>query len=60
MLLNNKLEESYEVLIIGAGAAVLAAAMTMGRLRRRVLLCDDQKPLNEVSLQMNNFLKMFM
>lgn len=54
-VINNKLEENYEVLIIGAGAAGLAAAMTMGRLRRSVLVCDDQKPRNEASLHMNNF-----
>ena len=45
----------YEVLIIGGGAAGLAAALTLGRLRRQVLVCDDAQPRNQAALQMHNF-----
>lgn len=46
---------AYEVLIIGGGPAGLAAALTFGRLRRRVLLCDDGQPRNQPAAQMHNF-----
>lgn len=49
------LAADYEVLIIGGGAAGLAAALTLGRLRRKVLICDDQQPRNQAAAHMNNF-----
>lgn len=49
------LSADFEVLIIGGGAAGLAAALTLGRLRRKVLLCDDQQPRNQAAAHMNNF-----
>jgi thioredoxin reductase len=45
----------YEVLVIGGGAAGLSAALTLGRLRRTVLVCDDGKPRNAPAQHMNNF-----
>lgn len=45
----------HEVLIIGAGPAGLGAAMALGRLSRRALLCDDGRPRNAASAHMNNF-----
>ncbi len=45
----------FEVLIIGGGAAGLAAALTLGRLRRKVLICDDQQPRNQSAVHMFNF-----
>ncbi len=46
---------SYEALIVGGGPAGLAAAMAMGRMGRRVLLCDDRQPRNAPSEHINNF-----
>lgn len=46
---------TYEALIIGGGPAGLAAALTLGRLRRKVLLCDTGQPRNLPSEQMHNF-----
>ena len=45
----------YEVLIIGGGPAGLSAAMTLGRIGRSVLVCDDNRPRNAPSLHINNF-----
>jgi thioredoxin reductase len=46
----------YDVLIIGAGPAGLAAALTLGRCRRRVLLADGGPPRNECSPGVHGFL----
>lgn len=46
----------YEVLIIGGGPAGLSAAMTLGRLSRTALICDDNKPRNAPSAHINNFI----
>ena len=46
----------YDVLIIGAGSAGLAAALTLGRCCRRVLLADGGPPRNADSPAVHNFL----
>ena len=46
----------YDVLIIGAGSAGLAAALTLGRCCRRVLLADGGPPRNAESPAVHNFL----
>lgn len=47
--------ESIEVLIVGGGAAGLAAALTFGRLRRQVWVCDAGEPRNAPARHMHNF-----
>lgn len=47
--------ENIEVLIVGGGAAGLAAALTFGRLRRQVWVCDAGSPRNAPALHMHNF-----
>jgi thioredoxin reductase len=46
----------YDVLIVGAGPAGLAAALTLGRCMRRVLLADGGPPRNECSPAVHGFL----
>jgi len=45
----------YDVLIIGGGPAGMASALTLSRGRRRVLLCDDDRPRNAPAKKMQNF-----
>jgi thioredoxin reductase len=45
----------YEALIIGGGPAGLSAAMTLGRMGRSALVCDDNRPRNAPSSHLNNF-----
>ena len=49
------MKNNYEVLIIGGGPAGLSAAMTLGRMSRTALLCDDNRPRNAPSSHVNNF-----
>jgi thioredoxin reductase len=46
----------YDVLIIGAGSAGLAAALTLGRCLRRVLVADGGPPRNAASPGVHGFL----
>jgi thioredoxin reductase len=46
----------YEVLIIGGGPAGLSSAMTLGRINRTALVCDDHRPRNAPSSHVNNFI----
>ena len=46
----------FDVAVIGAGSAGLAAALTLGRCRRRVLVCDGGPPRNETSPAVHGFL----
>jgi thioredoxin reductase len=45
----------YDVLIVGGGPAGLAAALTLGRGCRRVLLCDSGPRRNAAAVEMHNF-----
>ncbi|WP_460513772.1 NAD(P)/FAD-dependent oxidoreductase [Hymenobacter jeollabukensis] len=44
------------MVIVGAGAAGLSAALLLGRCRRRVLLCDGGRPRNHFSPAVHGFL----
>jgi thioredoxin reductase len=45
----------YDVVIAGGGPAGLAAALTLGRARKRVLLCDAGPPRNAAAIHVHNF-----
>jgi thioredoxin reductase len=45
----------YDVVIAGGGPAGLAAALTLGRARKRVLLCDAGPPRNAAAVHVHNF-----
>jgi thioredoxin reductase len=46
---------SYDVAIVGGGPAGLAAALVLGRMRRRVLLLDADEPANAASDGVHGF-----
>ena len=45
----------YDVVIVGGGPAGLSAALTLGRGRKRVLLCDSGPPRNARAVHVQNF-----
>jgi thioredoxin reductase len=45
----------YDVLIVGGGPGGLAAALTLGRARKRVLLCDFGPRRNAAASHLHNF-----
>lgn len=51
----NTVKWDHEVLVIGGGPAGLGAAMSLGRLQRSVLVCDDFRPRNLAAAHMHNF-----
>ncbi|MEU0212065.1 NAD(P)/FAD-dependent oxidoreductase [Streptomyces canus] len=48
--------ETYEVIVIGGGAAGLSAALVLGRARRHTLVVDAGEPRNTPSAHMQGFL----
>lgn len=46
---------TYDVVIAGGGPAGLSAALTLGRARKRVLLCDAGPPRNAAAVHVQNF-----
>jgi thioredoxin reductase len=46
----------WDAIIVGGGPAGLSAALTLGRCRRRVLVCDAGQPRNRASEHMHAFL----
>jgi len=47
--------QTYDVLVVGGGPAGLAAALTLGRARKRVLLCDSGPRRNAAAEHVHNF-----
>lgn len=48
--------DPWEAIIVGGGPAGLSAALTLGRCRRRVLVCDTGQPRNRFSNHLHAFL----
>lgn len=46
----------YDAIIVGGGIAGLSAALVLGRCRRRVLVCDSDRPRNGSSRALHGFL----
>lgn len=49
-------ENTYDVLVVGGGAAGLSAALMLGRARRRVAVVDARAPRNAPASHMHGFL----
>jgi thioredoxin reductase len=49
-------EHSYDVVVVGGGAAGLSAALVLGRARRRVAVVDAGMPRNAPAAHMHGFL----
>ena len=53
---NNEIAASYDVVVVGGGAAGLSGALVLARSRRSVLVVDAGEPRNASAAQMHNFL----
>lgn len=51
----NDKKDVYDCTIVGGGSAGLSAALTLGRARRRVLVCDKGKPRNSPAHESHTF-----
>ena len=49
-------KQTYDVVIVGGGAAGLSAALVLGRARRRVVVIDAGSPRNAPAAHMQGFL----
>jgi thioredoxin reductase (NADPH) len=56
MLMGMDINESYDVVVVGGGAAGLSAALVLGRSRRSVLVIDAGEPRNAAADHMHNYL----
>ncbi|GAA4792436.1 NAD(P)/FAD-dependent oxidoreductase [Streptomyces ziwulingensis] len=56
MTQKNGSDETYEVIVVGGGAAGLSAALTLGRARRRTLVVDAGEPRNAPAAHMQGYL----
>ncbi|MGW4541058.1 NAD(P)/FAD-dependent oxidoreductase [Streptomyces chartreusis] len=54
--MTEKHTESYEVVVVGGGAAGLSAALVLGRARRRTLVIDAGEPRNAPAAHMQGYL----
>src|SRR5882672_7143717 len=52
---NGSPEVPYDVVIVGGGPGGLSAALTLGRARKRVLLCDSGPRRNAAAEHLHNF-----
>jgi thioredoxin reductase len=48
--------DSYDVVVVGGGAAGLSAALVLGRARRRVVVIDSGEPRNAPASHMHGYL----
>jgi thioredoxin reductase len=48
--------DSYDVIVVGGGAAGLSAALVLGRARRRVVVIDSGEPRNAPASHMHGYL----
>ncbi|MBB1034926.1 NAD(P)/FAD-dependent oxidoreductase [Dietzia sp. CQ4] len=53
---NKDIEEHWDAIVIGGGAAGLSAALMLGRARRRVLVVDAGEPRNRFAAHMHGVL----
>ncbi|MEU8324536.1 FAD-dependent oxidoreductase [Nonomuraea sp. NPDC048881] len=44
--MDDKMDDKYDVVVVGGGAAGLSGALTLSRARRRVLVIDEGRPRN--------------
>ena len=51
-----ELQQEYDVVVVGGGAAGLSGAMALGRSRRSVLVVDAGSPRNAPASHVHNYL----